>query len=135
MEQQREADHVNDSSTVDRLATRAHDAVDTVHDQAQRMAHDAEATLDGASATLSEGLSTAAGRLRAGASGDGMIGSAAGSVADRLEAAASFLRDHNLRSIVSDARGLVRRRPIQASILGLGIGYLLGRGLSSRRRG
>jgi hypothetical protein len=134
MAQQRADDHVNDSSSVDRLATRAHDAVDTMHDQAQRMARDAEATLEGASATLSEGLTTAAGRLRAGVPGDDLVGSAVGSVADRLEAAATFLRDHDLRSIVADAGGLVRRRPIQASILGLGLGYLLGRGLSSRRR-
>jgi hypothetical protein len=135
MEQQRGADHVNDSSSVDRLATRAHGAVDTMHDKAQRMARNAEETLEGASATLSEGLSTAAGRPRAGASGDGMMGSAAGSVADRLEVAATFLREHNFRSMFSDAGGLVRRRPIQASIVGLGLGYLLGRALSPRRRG
>jgi hypothetical protein len=60
-----------------------------------------------------------------------MLGSATRAVADTMENAGKYLEDKNLHGMVDDMSGLIKRNPIPAVLLGLGIGFLLGRALSS----
>jgi hypothetical protein len=63
-----------------------------------------------------------------------MLGSATRAVADGLEGTGKYLEDKNLSGMMDDMTGLIKRNPIPAVLLGLGIGFLVGRALSSNSR-
>lgn len=83
----------------------------------------------------SEGRKTAIGRkveelgtkLRDRAEEGGRLGAAAGSVADGIERTGSYIREHDLRTVGDDLKEMVRKHPLPATLLGLGLGFLLGR--------
>jgi hypothetical protein len=64
----------------------------------------------------------------------GMLGTATRTVADGLEGAGQYISDKNLSGMMDDMTGLIKRNPIPALLLGLGIGFLIGRALSSSSR-
>jgi uncharacterized protein YjbJ (UPF0337 family) len=56
---------------------------------------------------------------------EGAVGTAATSVANKLDAAGSYLQEKKVDHIVGDLTNTIRRYPIPALLIGLGIGYLL----------
>jgi ElaB/YqjD/DUF883 family membrane-anchored ribosome-binding protein len=42
------------------------------------------------------------------------------------------VEEKNLSGMVDDVSGLIKRNPVPAVLIGLGIGFLIGRALSSR---
>ena len=62
--------------------------------------------------------------LRGAAPEQGMMGSAALSVADGLNVAGSYLQENTFENMGRDVTNLIRRYPVQAFFVGLGIGYL-----------
>jgi len=63
---------------------------------------------------------------------EGMLGDASKSVANAVDSAGKYLEDKNLTGMMDDVTGLIRRNPIPALLIGLGVGFLIGRALSSR---
>jgi ElaB/YqjD/DUF883 family membrane-anchored ribosome-binding protein len=61
-----------------------------------------------------------------------MLGSATRAVADNLESAGRYVEDKNLSGMMNDVNGLIKRNPLPAVLLALGVGFLVGRALSSR---
>jgi aspartokinase-like uncharacterized kinase len=61
----------------------------------------------------------------------GMFGSAAHQVADTLDQTGRYIEDRNLSGMMDDMSGLIKRNPIPAVLIGLGVGFLLGRALRS----
>jgi hypothetical protein len=60
-----------------------------------------------------------------------MMGSAASSVAGALETGGRYLQEHDLGDIGKEVIQLVRRNPIPAVLISMGIGYLLARATRS----
>jgi hypothetical protein len=60
-----------------------------------------------------------------------VLGSASHFVADKLDSAGQYVEDRNLSGMMDDVTGLIKRNPIPAVLIGLGIGFLLGRTLRS----
>jgi hypothetical protein len=85
-----------------------------------------------ATAAVGRGVENLAGTVRDSGPQSGMLGSATRSVADTLEGAGKYLEDKNLSGMMDDMTGLIKRNPTPAVLLGLGIGFLIGRALSSR---
>ena len=54
-------------------------------------------------------------------------------VADRVETATSYLRENKFEAMAADLKEVIRKYPVQAIILGLGVFYLMSRGRSYRR--
>lgn len=54
-------------------------------------------------------------------------------VADTLENTGKYLEEEGLSGIAEDMTNLIRRNPIPALFIGIGVGFLLGRALSSSR--
>jgi hypothetical protein len=71
-------------------------------------------------------MSGLAGSLRENAPREGMLGGAAGAVADRLEASGQYLQEHGLSDMAGDITSLVRQHPMQACLVGFGLGFLFG---------
>lgn len=63
---------------------------------------------------------------------EGVLGSATRGVAETLEEAGKYIEDKNLSGMMDDMTGLIKRNPIPAVLLGLGVGFLVGRAMTSR---
>lgn len=80
---------------------------------------------------VGEQMGSLAGVIRDNAPHEGVVGSAATTVAEKLDAAGTYLQEKNLDHVVGDLSGMIRRYPVPSLLVGLGIGYLLA--LSTRR--
>jgi uncharacterized protein YjbJ (UPF0337 family) len=135
------------------VADKAKDAASSVADKAKETAHNvADAARDAAS-HAGQAISSAAGNVGRTAEnwtstaghkveslGDtvrhqgpnsGMLGKATEGLAEGLESVGGYMSDKNLSGMMGDVTNLIKRNPIPALLLGLGIGYLLGKSLRS----
>jgi hypothetical protein len=83
--------------------------------------------VNGATKKVGETMSSLAGTIRASAPQEGTLGSAAKTMADQFDTAGSYLQDKTVEGMTQDLTGLIRRYPLQAVFVGLGLGYLLSR--------
>jgi hypothetical protein len=112
------------------VADKARQAASGVADKARDVASTAGSKADQAFGKVGEGLKSAAGTLREHAP-EGMLGSATNRVADTLDSSGRYLQDEGLTGIVGDLGNLIRRNPVPALLIGLGIGFLIARSLRS----
>jgi len=97
-------------------------------DVASAVGHKAE----DATAAVGHGMQTAADKVREHTPSEGMLGGASRNVADAIDSAGKYVEDRNLSGMMEDMTNLVRRNPIPALLLGLGVGFLIGRLLTPR---
>src|SRR6516164_10058000 len=93
-------------------ADKARETATNVGHRAQELAGAAAHRADEALASAGHGMSSLAGTLRQNAPREGMLGSAAGSVADALETGGRYLQEHGLKDMGEDLRGFVRQYPV-----------------------
>jgi hypothetical protein len=74
---------------------------------------------------VGETMGSLADAIREKAPHEGAMGTAATAVANKLGAAGSYLQEKKVDHMVGDLTGMIRRYPIPALLIGLGIGYLL----------
>ncbi|MGH7846057.1 MAG: hypothetical protein ACREQW_12935 [Candidatus Binatia bacterium] len=53
-------------------------------------------------------------------------------VANKLESAGSYLEDKDFESMINDVGSLIRRYPWKSLLIGVGVGFLLARGVRVR---
>ena len=85
---------------------------------------------------LDQGRHSAAGALQRTAStlrnsGGGRMGDVANRAADKIERTATYMRDHDVRDMVSDVEGAVRRNPGPSLLIAAAFGFLLGSAIRS----
>jgi len=83
-----------------------------------------------ATSAVGKGMEHLAGQVRDSGPREGMLGTATRTVADGLEGAGKYLDDKNLSGMMDDVTGLIKRNPVPAVLLALGIGFLVGRVLT-----
>lgn len=93
--------------------------------KAQEMAGSASKRVDEATTALGERVKSVAGTLRERGPQDGMLGSATGAVADSLENTGRYLQEEGLLGMTEDVTELIRRNPIPAMLVGVGLGFML----------
>jgi uncharacterized protein YjbJ (UPF0337 family) len=84
------------------------------------------ATQDAAS-TVAETVGTAAAKAQE------MAGAAATAVTDTVVGAGTYVQEKGVQAMPGDLAGLIRRYPVPALLIGLGIGFILGRSLGTRQ--
>jgi len=62
---------------------------------------------------------------------EGVLGKGTEYVAEGLEKAGEYMQDKNLSGMAGDVTELIKRNPIPALLVGLGVGYLLGKAMRS----
>jgi len=62
---------------------------------------------------------------------EGMLGGAAQTVASTVRQGGQYLEEAGLSGVAEDMTNLIRRNPVPAVLIGIGIGFLLGRVLRS----
>lgn len=77
------------------------------------------------------GMQSLAGTVREQGPQSGMLGQATRGVASGLEQAGRYIEDKNLSGMADDLTGLIKNNPIPALLIGVGLGFLLGRAIRS----
>lgn len=119
------------------LGSRASDAANQVKDKAAEMGRNAVGSLDRGIDSAAEALQSTASSLRSKAPAGGRVGDMANRAAEKMEGAASYMREHDVRDMVGDLEGVVRRNPGPSLLIAAAFGFLLGsaiRGSSSSDR-
>jgi hypothetical protein len=110
---------------------KAQDLAHAAGQKVQDAAHAAGQKAEDATASVGGSLKSAAERVRENAPHEGMLGRGAEAVASTLERGGDYLQDRNLSGMADDITDMIRRNPIPAVLLGVGLGFLLGRTLRS----
>ncbi len=115
--------------TASSLAQKARDTAGDLGHRAQELASTAGERAGDALGAVGQGMSNLAGTIRQNVPREGMLGSAAGSVAEGLETGGRYLREHDVSEMGEDIGRLVRQHPLPALLTVFGIGFLLGSAL------
>jgi hypothetical protein len=115
------------SSAAQRAKEFASSASQTASDVASQAGHKAEE----ATTNVGHSIRSLAGTLREKLPHEGMLGTASSAVADSLDRSGRYIEEEGLQGIASDVTDLVRRYPIPALLIGLGLGYLIARSMRS----
>jgi F0F1-type ATP synthase assembly protein I len=113
------------------VAEKARDVASSVAGQAKDVASGIGERASEATTNVGSGMQSLAGTIRDKAPHEGMVGAAASSVANALESGGKYLQEQGLGGMGRDLTNLIRRNPIPAMLVGVGIGYLLARATRS----
>jgi hypothetical protein len=122
------------SGVGERVREAASSAAGSVQDMARKAGDVASNVGQRAGETVSNvggQMRNLAGTIRQSAPSEGMIGSAASTVADSLDASGRYLEEETLSNLGREATGLIRRYPLQAVLVGIGIGFLMAKATRS----
>jgi len=115
------------------VANKAEGAASYVGHKAEDAASFVSGKADDATVAVGGGLRTLGSTLRQKAPHEGMMGDASSAVANTLERTGRHLQEDGFRGIVDDMTNAIRRNPIPALFVGIGVGFLLARALTPRR--
>jgi hypothetical protein len=107
----------------DMASSVGHSAGDVASNVGQK-AEDATSAVGGSMRSL-------AGTLRENLPHEGMMGSASSTVAETLDRGGRYLQEEGLRGVGQDLTNLIRRNPIPALLIGIGVGFLIARSMRS----
>ncbi len=126
------ASNVTDKAreTASNVADKARGMASTAVLTASDLASTAGQRAEDATSAVASGMQSLAGTIRENLPHSGMMGTATSSVADTLERGGRYLQQEGLQGIADDLGGLIRRYPIQAVLIGIGVGFLLARSTS-----
>jgi aspartokinase-like uncharacterized kinase len=114
---------------------KAKDAVsqtgEAISQAASTAAHAVGQKAEDATSAVGGGIQTLADKVRDQGPNQGMLGSATRTVADSLDQAGQYIEDKHLAGMMDDVTGLIKRNPLPAILVGIGIGFLIGRTLRS----
>jgi len=102
-------------------------AVATLTTKAQDLGATAATKASEAVTVVGEQMGSLAGVIRDHAPHEGAIATAATAVAGGLESAGSYLHEKDYENLATDLTALIRSYPVQALLVGVGLGYLLAR--------
>jgi len=111
----------------DKLRDAASQAGQAVTHGAEAVGHKAEQGV----ATVGSGMQSLADTVRQKGPESGVLGRASDAVADTLESTGRYIEDKNLSGMANDLTDMIRKNPIPALLIGVGVGFLLGRALRS----
>jgi len=117
--------------TASNLYDKAKDAASGLADRAGSVASGAMDKAEDATGAMGHGMRSLADTIDRGGPDGGMLGTAASAVADSLRTGGEYLEQHGLSGIADDLTDLIKRNPIPALFVGIGIGYLLARATRS----
>lgn len=110
-------------------AEQAKDFASHTADQAKNLGKSAVNMADTATSRVGSGVESMGHNLRDSAPREGMMHDAASKVADTLERSGRYLQEEGLSGMTDDLTNVIKRNPIPALLVGIGIGYLIAHAL------
>lgn len=125
------------------IADRAKEAASFASEKAKGAASSAMHTAENAASYVGQkaedaacyvgsGLKSAADTVRSNAPGSGYMHDASEAVASSLDSAGRYLEEEGLAGIAEDMTAMIRRNPIPALLIAVGVGFLLARATAPR---
>jgi len=126
------------TSVMDKTKELASTVSDKTKETAASISHKAEdfasnvgQKAENATSAVGESMKSMAGTIRENTPQSGLLGSASSSVAETLESGGRYLQEEGLKGIGEDLTNLIRRNPIPALLVGIGVGFMIARSLRS----
>ena len=107
------------------------EAVQPLADKAGQAASAAGHKVDEATSAVGSGMKGLADRIKSSGPQEGFLGQASSTVADTLRQGGQYLEQGGFSGMTKDVTEMIRRNPVPAVMVGLGLGFLLGRLLRS----
>ena len=123
------ADKAKDAASS--VSNMAKDAASSVGNMAEKATTAVGERANEAVTSVGGGMKSLAGTIRDKGPHSGILGSATSTVADTLESSGRYLEKEGLSGIAEDMTGLIRRNPLPAVLVGIGLGFLLARATRS----
>jgi ElaB/YqjD/DUF883 family membrane-anchored ribosome-binding protein len=120
----------NISDTAQNVKEKVTDAARKTKEKASDLGRQASEQVDAKRGPAAEGLESAASALHEKAEtlpGGDTVRSVAHSTADKLESTAGYIRQHDVKAMMSDVEELVRRNPGPSLLIAATIGFFIGR--------
>jgi len=114
------------------VADAGRSAAHAAADASRTAANAAGRTAEQAVGSTGQGLQSLAGQVREYGPHSGVLGQATDTVASGLEQGGQYLKDQGLSGMADDLTEMIKRNPIPALLLGVGVGFVLARLTSSR---
>lgn len=111
----------------DTIKTRAGEVASNMAERAQQTASSIGQQAEDATHAVGSSMKTLADTVRQRGPQSGMAGSATSSIAQGLESGGQYLEQEGLKGIAEDVTNLIRRNPLPALVLGVGLGFILAR--------
>ena len=124
------ADKAKDTAT--HMADKAKDMASSAVNKVEDIANKAEKKADSAVHSVGSGMEQLAGTIREKGPHEGVLGTATTRLASTLESGGHYLQEEGLGGMAEDLTNVIRRNPIPALFVGIGIGFLLARATSRR---
>jgi len=120
-----EADKAKEASSglVGQVKEAASNAGQAVSSAAATVGHKAEDAV----CSVGKGMETLGEKVREKGPDHGLLGKATGAVAGALETGGKYLEDKKISGMAEDLTNLIKRNPIPALLIGVGLGFLLAR--------
>jgi hypothetical protein len=109
------------------MMDQAKDTARDLGDKAKQVASNVSDKADSAVSSAGKGMENLAQTIRDRGPHEGMFGSAASTVAGTLESSGRYLEEQGLSGVAEDLTNLIRRNPIPAVLIGVGLGFMLAR--------
>jgi uncharacterized protein YjbJ (UPF0337 family) len=109
------------------VADKAKQAAGAVASTVGNVASNVGDKVDSGVSAAGSGIQSLAGTIRDKGPQSGVLGSATSGVASALDASGRYLEEQGLSGIGEDLTNLIRRNPIPAMLIGVGLGFMLAR--------
>jgi len=113
--------------TASNVVDKAKQVASNVADKARNVASAVGDKADNATQSVGRGMESLAGTIRDRGPQSGFLGGATSGVANALEGSGRYLEEQGLSGIGEDLTNMIRRNPIPALLVGVGLGFLLAR--------
>ena len=118
------------SSTAENVKEKMTDAAASARQRVSEAGRQATERIDEKRAPAADALQSAASTLHERAEdlpGGETVRTVAHSAADKLESTAGYIREHDVKAMVSDVEDIVKRNPGPSLLIAAAIGFLIGR--------
>jgi len=110
---------------------KAKEAASTVGEMVSHAASNVGKTADNLTSSAGAGIKTLGEKIGETTPHDGMLGTASQAVANTLKDGGKYLEEAGLSGVAKDVTELIRKNPVPAILVGMGIGFLIGRAMRS----
>jgi uncharacterized protein YjbJ (UPF0337 family) len=109
------------------VADKARDVAGNVAETAKDVASNVGHKAEDATHAVGSGLQSLAGTVRSNLPHSGVVGAATSTLASGLENTGKYLQEEGLKGMSEDVTNLIRRNPLPAVLIGIGLGFILAR--------
>jgi len=116
---------MNPADKMKKAEQAGHDAADKAKDAVKATGEALGEAADAGASAVGGGMKSLAGTVREQGPHEGMLGDATTAVAKGLEQGGKYLQKEGLTGMAEDVTEMIRRNPIPAVLVGVGIGFIL----------